>query len=298
MQYPEVVTFGEVLWDLLPSGKVLGGAPGNVAYRLTERGINAAVVSRIGADEIGKDLLAAFTEKGISCDYIQIEPEYPTGTVNVTLNSEGNPHFELLTNVAYDRIEFNERVKEAARQAKVVCFGTLVQRSRQTADSLFRLLVEAESAIKVLDINLREGCYSKESVHASLEFANIVKVNESEVSKVGQLLGLDSSSVDRFAVALFDGYPDIETVLVTLGEAGVEAFVRGGTKVKKPTKKVVVKDTIGSGDAFTAGFIYGKIKDAPIEKCCEYGNILGALAATKSGGMGSITDQEVLGAGW
>jgi len=298
MQYPEVVTFGEVLWDLLPSGKVLGGAPGNVAYRLTERGINAAVISRIGADQIGKDLLAAFSEKRISCDYIQIEPEFPTGTVNVTLNAEGNPHFELLTNVAYDRIEFNDAVKEVARQAKVVCFGTLVQRSRHTADSLFRMLAEAEAAIKVLDINLREGCYSRESVHASLEHANIVKVNESEVSKVGHLLGVDCDTTEQFAASLFSGYKNIDTVLVTLGEAGVEAFMRGGGRVRMPTRKVIVKDTIGSGDAFTAGFIYGKIKDAPIEKCCEYGNILGALAATKSGGMGTITDQEVILAGW
>jgi fructokinase len=266
MQYPEVVTFGEVLWDLLPSGKVLGGAPGNVAYRLVERGINAAVVSRIGADEIGKELLAAFLENGISCDYIQTEREFPTGTVNVTLNSEGNPHFDLMTNVAYDRIEFNKELIEVAQQARVICFGTLVQRSQKTADALFKLLAEAKSATKVLDINLRAGCYSQDSVNASLEFATILKVNESEVLKVGELLGLDYSTIESFAIALFDRYRNIETVLVTLGEAGVEAFMRDGRIIKMPTRKVVVQDTIGSGDAFTAGFIYGKIKGASIEK--------------------------------
>jgi fructokinase len=299
MDYPEVVTFGEVLWDVLPTGKFLGGAPSNVAYRLSERGVKVGLISRVGDDEMGKELIQALTLKGVDCSYIQTDLILPTGIVEVKLNTEGSPAFDIIPGVAYDEIDYDDRVALLARKARVVCYGTLIQRGIKSAESLYKFLGDASSATKILDLNLRKGCYSSDSVKRSLEHADVVKFSRDEVRKVSEMCNWPtSSSCSEFSDLIFQSYRNVNFILVTVGEGGVIFFARNGDSFELPVDQVEVVDTIGSGDAFTAGFVCGLLKGLELKKCCEYGNLLGALASTKIGGMGTITDAEVRKEGW
>lgn len=288
----EVLAIGEVLWDLLPSGKVLGGAPCNFAYRLSELGHSVAVVSRVGEDELGTELLSGLQKLGVPTQWMQRDPKNPTGVVEVELNEEGNPRYTIIPGVAYDFIEYTKELEELATLCKVICFGTLVQRSPITRDTLYRLLDKATGAERVLDINLRKECYNRETVEESLRRATILKLNRSEVTELYRLLGLKEGSSREFAETVMSKYA-IHTCLITLGEEGVEAYNNKGEYVTVPAYKVSVVDSIGAGDSFTAGFVSKLLVGASLEECCRFGNITGALAATKKGGMSPIGKNEI-----
>jgi fructokinase len=290
---PTVLAFGEILWDILPSGKVLGGAPANVAFRLHERKILVGLVSRIGNDVLGAELKDALSQAGLSLSYLQEDNELPTGTVSVKINKDGNPRYQIHTDVAYDAIEATPALLEFARTAQVICYGTLAQRSTTSQGTLRAVLTAAQSAIKVCDINLRKDCYTNDTIREALEHAHVLKLNRSEVAPMADLTEVDSSSTSEFANQIFRKYPLLNTILITLGEDGVEAFSSSGSRVHVATTHVSVLDTIGSGDAFTAGFISGVLAGDSLEASCRRGNVLGALAATKRGGMGAISDYEV-----
>lgn len=289
----EVVAIGEVLWDLLPSGKVLGGAPCNFGYRLTELGHSVAVVSKVGQDELGEELLSGLQKLGVPTQWIQQDEINPTGVVEVELNEEGNPRYTIIPGVAYDFIEYTDELERIATKCKVICFGTLVQRSPVTRDTLYRLLDKATQAEKVLDINLRKACYNRETVEESLRRATILKLNRSEVTELYRLLGLKEGSSRQFAETVMSEY-GIHTVLITLGEEGVEAYNRDGEYITAKAYKVTVVDSIGAGDSFTAGFVSKLLSGASLEECCQFGNATGALAATRKGGMSPIGKREIV----
>jgi fructokinase len=288
----QVLALGELLWDVLPAERLLGGAPANFCYRLRQLGVPARLVSRVGADPLGDDLLAQLESRSFDLSLVQIDPHIPTGTVDVVLTTEGNPSFTINTNVAYDFLEATEELLAAAKDSRLICFGTLVQRSSRTRETVYRVLDTAVSATKFLDINLRKECYSKETVAESLKRADILKLNQSEVRVVAELLQLPAVAPRQVADLVMERY-NVKTVLVTLGEQGVYAIDSKGHETTAPGMSVEVVDTIGSGDSFSAGFVFKYLQGASLVECCRFGNQMGAMNATRKGGMPQISTAEV-----
>jgi fructokinase len=289
---PSVIALGEILWDFLPSGKLLGGAPANFCHRLRQLGATALMVSRVGKDALGKELLDDLQALNFDLSLIQEDETQPTGTVDVSLSEDGNPTFTINTDVAYDRLEATPQLFQAIQRASLICFGTLVQRSTHTRDTVYQILDHAPNATKFLDINLRKNCYSAETVRESLKRADILKLNTSEVSTVSDLLGLGTNTPRDLAHKVIAGF-GVNTVLVTLGEKGVYALDGSGQECTVPGITIQVLDTIGSGDSFAAGFVFTYLSGAPLEECCYFGNLIGALNATKKGGMPDISHSEL-----
>jgi len=190
-----VVGIGEILWDMLPSGKKLGGAVTNFAYHASVLGANAYVVSSVGADEPGREIITKVGELGLSDQYIQLDTSHPTGTVDVTLDANGIPSYVIHENVAWDYIEFTEDCLELAKKADAICFGSLAQRAETSRNTIIGFLESTikeknDRCLKVFDINLRQNFYNKEIIHQSLQYANVLKLNEEESKVVDELLGL------------------------------------------------------------------------------------------------------------
>jgi fructokinase len=287
-----VLALGEILWDVLPTEKLLGGAPANFCHRLRQLGVNARMVSRVGVDQLGDDLLAGLEALHFDLSLVQRDPRHPTGTVDVSLSSDGEPTFVINAGVAYDHLEPTPQLLTAAASADLICYGTLVQRSERTRSTLYKVLDAANHAIRFLDINLRKNCYSLETVQESLRRADILKLNTSEVGILNELLGLNTRTPQEFADQAIERFK-LETVLVTLGSKGVYARGRDGGSCAVPGVSISVVDTIGSGDSFAAGFVYKRLLSAPLEECCHFGNLIGALNATKKGGMPNVSPAEV-----
>lgn len=287
-----VLALGEILWDVLPTEKLLGGAPANFCHRLRQLGVNARMVSRVGTDELGGELLAGLKTLNFDLSLIQVDSQHPTGTVDVTLSADGNPTFIINQNVAYDYLDATPTLLEAASQTSLICFGTLVQRSAKTRNSVYQILEAAPQATKLLDINLRKNCFTAETVAESLRRADILKLNTSEVSTISELLDLEAPTPTELARIVINQF-GLNTVLITLGERGVLAVNALGKECLIPGIPIQVVDTIGSGDCFAAGFVYSYLQGAPLEECCHFGNLIGALNATKKGGMPNISQAEV-----
>ena len=289
---PSVLAIGELLWDLLPSGKLLGGAPANCCFRLAQLGVDARMVSRIGTDALGGELAADLTARGFDLSLVQRDAAHPTGTVEVQLSPEGSPCFTIIPAVAYDHLEATPELLAAARQSHAVCFGTLIQRSPAARQAVYAVLDAASSAIRFLDINLRQDCYSAQTVAASLERATILKLNSEEVVEVSRLLGISARS-ERDAVGAFLRTFPLKLVLVTRGAHGAYALSATGEEALLPGIEVLVVDTIGSGDSFSAGFLSMHIAGASLRESCHFGNINGALNASRKGGMPIISAAEL-----
>ena len=287
-----VLASGELLWDVLPTGKLLGGAPANYCYRLRQLGVPARMISRVGTDALGDELLEQLAAKDFDLSLIQRDPSLPTGTVDVTLTPDGNPHFVIKTGVAYDNIEATPELLNAAKRARFICFGTLSQRSSKTREALYEMLSAATSATKFLDINLRRDCYNKETITSSLHHCDILKLNNSEVTVVSELLELGALAPSELASVMIKEF-NISIVLVTLGEKGVYAVSKSGESISVSGISVAVDDTIGAGDAFSAGFTFKYLQGAPLEECCRFGNITGAMSAARAGGMPNISAKEL-----
>ena len=287
-----VLALGELLWDVLPSERLLGGAPANFCHRLRQLGVNAHMVSRVGEDALGKDLLSGLQALDFDLSLVQEDPAHPTGTVDVSLSRDGNPSFVINNDVAYDYIEATPPLLTAACNASLICFGTLVQRSDKTRQTIYRVLDAAPYATKFLDINLRKDCYSAETVIESLRRTDILKLNTSEVAVMSELLQLGTTTRKEMAQSVMRTY-GVKTVLITLGEAGVYAIDAHNGECTVPGVSINVVDTIGSGDSFAAGFVFSYLQGEPLDECCHFGNLIGALNATKRGGMPNISSDEL-----
>ncbi len=308
-----VVSFGELLWDLLPGGAELGGAPSNFAYRMHHLGRKAVIVSRVGNDELGQRALATLREKGLNTEFIQIDSNSPTGTVNVTVSATGEPDFEIVPQVAYDFIQFTPKLQQLAAQAECVCFGTLIQRSEQSRTTLYQFLDAARSAKKVLDLNLRKNCYTVETIRESLLRADILKLNETELVNLSSLLRLEEPELEknetradalRYLAIELGRIFELELCIVTRGPEGSLAVkfehiceqtgvTHTAQAIEHPSFEVSVQDTCGSGDAFTAAFIHQYLEGEPIHQCSGWGNALGALVAARRGGMALVPTSEI-----
>ncbi len=287
-----VLAFGEALWDVLPAGPQLGGAPLNFACRVRALGNRSMLVSRVGRDDYGRLALARIAELGLDLSHIQVDEQHPTGTVNVSVDAQGNPAFHIVAGVAYDFIEARSDLMELARGADLIYFGTLIQRSAGSRAALLQMLDQTRDKTAFLDLNLRPDCYSPETVVDSLRRADILKLNEQEVECLAELFPLPPHSVPEFCAAALERW-SLACCLVTLGERGAFAASAEGDLIYTPGYAVDVVDTCGSGDAFSAGFVHAWLDGAPLSDCCRLGCALGAMVAAQRGATTPISIKEI-----
>jgi fructokinase len=277
-----IVGLGELLWDLLPSGKQLGGAPANFAYITNLLGDHGIPASRIGCDPLGDEALQKLSQLGLSANFVQRDSAHPTGTVNVKIDAAGQPCFEILQPVAWDYLEWTEEWTQLAREADAVCFGSLAQRSA-ISQSTIRTFLNAtrREAIRIFDVNLRQSFYSRQILADSMSLATIVKLNHDELTKIMALFELEHRSEKDSARHLLSLH-NLQLICVTRGDAG-SLLISGDECSEHPGIKVKVADTVGAGDAFTAAMVHGYLRGAPLAQINETANRVGAWVASQSG---------------
>jgi fructokinase len=286
-----VLSFGETLWDLLPAGPVLGGAPCNLAYRVNSLGERGVIVTRLGRDELGRRAVDAIGALGMDTSGIQWDDAHPTGTVPVTLDPRGIPEYTILKDVAYDNIEPTEELRALASGADCLCFGSLCQRSERSRRTLLELLSAAPKALKFFDVNLRKDCYTKPVLERSFFKADILKLNDTEALELAGLFGLSARTPEKIAGEILRQW-GLKGCVVTLGERGAYA-IAGSQEARVPGWTIKVVDTIGSGDAFSAAFVTCWLRGKSLEECCFFGNALGALVAGTKGATTPIGVDEI-----
>lgn len=282
-----IVGLGEALWDVLPEGKKLGGAPANFAYHVKQFGFNSMAVSAVGEDKLGEETLAALNEKGL--DYIMAQVPYPTGTVQVTLDEDGIPTYNIRENVAWDNIPFTSELEEAARNCRAVCFGSLAQRnivSRETIYKFLDAMPDDGKRLKIFDINLRQNFYTKEIIAESLYHCNILKINDEELVAVGRMFGYPGLDM-RDKCWLLLGKCNLDMLVLTCGTNGSYVFTPGHMSFQE-TPCVEVADTVGAGDSFTGAFCAAILKGLPVAEAHKLATEVSAYVCTQSGAMPTL----------
>jgi fructokinase len=280
----KVVGLGEVLWDLLPERTCLGGAPTNFAYITTLMGDQGIVASRVGEDSRGLEALRRMEEMGLDIDHVQTDRDHATGTVKVELDAKGQARFEIARPVAWDFLEWTKDWQNLAEDVSAVCFGSLAQRSEDSRTTLRRFIGATSSdALKIFDVNLRQSYYSEEILSESMRLADIVKVNNDELPKIMSLSKIPHKDELSSAKKLIEKY-DLNLVCITRGGSG-SLLVRETSASEHPGFKVRVADTVGSGDAFTAGLVHEYLHGASLDLMNEVANLVGAWVASEVGAM-------------
>ena len=287
-----VLAFGEVLWDILPTETILGGAPFNFAYRVNSLGDTGLMISRLGRDELGQEAFQQITQSGLDTTFIQWDDHQPTGTVPIRFDEHMNPDFVITPDVAYDYIELTDELLAAASRADSLCFGTLAQRNEQSRKTLAAIIEQSPNSLKILDINLRKDCYCRDTIVSSLASADVLKLNEDEIAEIAEMLNLSGKSIPDYCVDIIDKW-SLRFCLVTLGNRGAYACSTEGKKVYVAGYKVTLADALGSGDAFSAGFVHKILRGKSISEACAYGNTLGALVATQKGATRPVTLKQI-----
>jgi len=281
---PSTVTvgLGELIWDYLPNGKQLGGAPTNFAYVSRLLGHESIVASRIGKDDLGGEALERLAALGVSTEYLQVDQDHPTGTVRVRLDEQGEASFALNENSAWDYLEWTERWAELSGRADIVCFGTLGQRREPARQTILRFLEATRpAALRVFDVNLRHTFFDAEMLERSLELATVVKLNQPELSTLGSMLKINAATEEGTARQLIERFR-LELVAITRGARG-SLLVSGEETSDHPGVRVRVKDTIGAGDAFIAALAHHYLRRAALPDISEAANRMGAWVATQEG---------------
>ncbi len=287
-----ILAYGEVLWDVLPGGSVLGGAPFNLAYRAKSLGDRSLMASRLGRDDLGVRAFERMGALGMDTALIQWDQARPTGTVNVSFDENRNPDYYIVPGVAYDAIEMTAALREAAKSADCLSFGTLIQREEASRRTLYELIDASPDSIRFLDINLRRDCFTEETVAASLEKADMLKLNADEARVLSRMFGLSESRQPGLAMEMMDRW-SLSHCLVTFGESGALACARGEGAVYMPGYRVKVADTVGSGDAFAAGFVHMHLAGRSLAECVEFANAMGALVAMQEGATAPLSAADV-----
>jgi fructokinase len=280
----KIVGLGELLWDLLPAGKQLGGAPANFAYITTLLGDEGIAASCVGSDDLGDEAIRRLKQLGVSTTFIQRDTDHPTGKVNVKLDRTGQPSFEICAPVAWDFLKWTAQWQTLAEQADAVCFGSLAQRSAVSRSTICCFLdATPVQTLRVFDVNLRQNFYTKEILSNSMQRARIAKLNHDEVPRVMQLLGFEPRDVESSAQRLLSLY-NLELVCVTRGQAG-SLLVRQDACCQHPGFPVKVRDTIGAGDAFTAALVHEFLRRSSLDRMNAVANQIGAWVASEAGAM-------------
>ncbi|WP_048109898.1 carbohydrate kinase [Methanosarcina barkeri] len=288
----KALTFGEALFDIIKGSAHLGGAPLNLAAHLAKLGAKPAVITAVGRDQLGKKLLSQAEAMGIDISYILIDKKRPTGTVTVELQAEGIPVFKINKGVAWDEITPDEKEFEALSKEEweVFCFGTLAQRSEENRKTLQRLFSEIKAKYFFYDVNLRTENYKKEWILSSLKHTTILKLNEEEASIISSFLSSTAgtckpfTSYKAFCHLITENYPEISVICISRGPRGAAVYHKGVYE-EVGTTPVEVADTVGAGDAFSAGFLYTYLSGYGVSKAASIACILGTYVASKSGAV-------------
>lgn len=279
-----VVGMGEALWDVLPEGKKIGGAPANFAYHVSQFGLPSCVVSAIGDDALGKEIIENFTSKGL--DQLIAEVPYPTGTMQVEIDQTGIPLYDIKENVAWDNIPYTEHLDALAKRTKAVCFGSLAQRnvvSRETINHFLDTMPKDDDSLIVFDVNLRQGFYNKEILCKSMQNCNILKINDEELITVSRMFGYPGIDLQDKCWILLGKY-NLKMLILTCGINGSYVFTPGNVSFQ-PTPKVEVTDTVGAGDSFTAAFIASILKGKSVTEAHTIAVKTSAFVCTQKGAM-------------
>jgi fructokinase len=290
---PLMVGLGEVLWDLLPSRNVLGGAPANFAYMATVFGDRGVVASRIGNDELGQEAFHILNDAGVGTSYLQHDDRYGTGVTNVLLDSEGQPGFTIKEPVAWDFLQWTPDWEELSSRVDVVCYGSLAQRSQTSAQTIERFLRNTpEDALRICDANLREPFYNPHTLLRSFQFADILKLNEQELFQVSSLFGFGSSDAKEIAKRLLSEF-DLELICVTKGARG-SLLISDHKIIEHTGISVDVADAVGAGDAFAACVAHYYVQGRPLEEISEFANRIAAWVATQVGATPFVSDAQLV----
>lgn len=279
-----IVGMGEVLWDMLPEGKKIGGAPANFAYHVSQYGFDGCVVSAVGDDKLGNEILESFNNRRLN--YLIQRVPYPTGTVQIELDEAGIPCYEIKENVAWDNIPFTVDLEKLAKKTRAVCFGSLAQRntvSRETINRFLDVMSDATGQYRVFDVNLRQGFYDKEILCNSMKRCNILKINDEELIAVSRMFEYPGINLEDKCRALLSEY-GLEILILTCGVNGSYVFTRENVSFVN-TPKIEVADTVGAGDSFTATFISAILKGKSIREAHELAVEVSAYVCTQNGAM-------------
>ena len=286
---PSIVCFGEVLWDVLPTGKVAGGAPMNVAYQSKSLGCEVQMISAIGNDDLGKELIAFLNKKGIPINLIQTNYTFPTSTVQVTLNEKGSASYEIVKPVAWDFIYPDEERISAVEQADVLLFGSLVCRDEYSRNTLFGLIEKAQKT--VFDVNLRPPHYELNTLKTLMQQADFIKFNDDEIFELSAAISGKKLSLEE-SILFFAQETKTSNICVTMGADGAVLF-KDNEFVYNKGYKIKVTDTVGAGDSFLATLIYQLLMNASAHTALNNACAIGAIVASKEGANPIINDKEI-----
>ena len=285
----QVIGLGELLWDCFPDRRLPGGAPANVAFHAQQLGLSAAVATRVGQDELGNELIKFLASRGLSTDFVQIDPVHQTGTVMITPDTSAGVNYTFLENSAWDFLEAKPELLDAVRSAQAICFGTLGQRRPAARNAIHLCLQSAPKGCQIVyDVNLRPPFFAKDWILKSLKYATVVKLNDGEVKALTKLFDFSSSDEIRFAKRLLDHFKQLQLVCITRGERGCLG-VTCDEDLDLPGVPVDIVDTVGAGDAFTAAVIFGQLGKWSLAKTLDLANRFGSLVAGRAGAMPELT---------
>jgi fructokinase len=292
MPTPQVICFGEILWDVLPAGKQPGGAPFNVAVHLRQLGVPAQLISRVGADELGRELLDFVAAKGLGTEYVQSDEAYATGVVYANVDDASEVSYDIVQPVAWDYVQPEAALQQLVAEAELLVFGSLAARGPVTRATLYGLLASAR--FRVFDVNLRPPHYSREVVEHLLGQADLAKLNHHELTEIMGWLGQESSAeADRpAAMQALAARFGLQAVCVTCGADGALLWT-GGQLYRAPGVPVPVRDTIGSGDSFLAALLKGWLAGQEPGENLRFACATGALVATHHGATPAFREAEV-----
>jgi len=282
----KIVGLGELLWDMLPTGRQLGGAPANFAYISNLLGNEGIVASRVGNDDLGDAAVRQLSAIGVNTGSIQRDASHATGTVRVEVDHAGQPKFEIGESVAWDFLEWTSSWQTLAAEADAICFGSLAQRAETSRTTIRKFLgATRNDAVRVFDVNLRQAFYSREVLAESMQAADIVKLNHEELPRIMELFGIPQREEIAAADALAEQH-HLKLICVTRGCRG-SLLIREGSRDEHPGYQVRVADTVGAGDAFTAGLVREYLRGTSLRVMNETANRVGAWVASQVGAMPS-----------
>ena len=284
MEKRYVIGLGEALWDVLPEGKKLGGAPANFAYHAGQflGQANTMAISALGEDKLAEETIAALEEHGLQ--YTMPRVPYPTGTVQVQLDEQGIPTYDIRENVAWDNIPFTPEIEAIARNCRAVCFGSLAQRNVVSRENIHRFLdATPEDCVKIFDINLRQNFYTKEVIQESMRRCNILKINDEELVIIGRMFGYPGLDIENKCWLILGKY-DLDMLVLTCGTNGSYVFTPGQMSFQE-TPKVEVADTVGAGDSFTGSFCAAILNGKPVAEAHQLAVKVSAFVCTQNGAM-------------
>jgi fructokinase len=288
-----LVGLGEILWDMLPEGKKLGGAPANFAYHAQELGAEGLVVSCVGNDELGTEILDLVEQLGLNGDYIAVDGEHPTGTVTVKLDENGKPDYTIHENVAWDYIPFSKRLSGLAPTVDAVCFGSLCQRCEVSGQSVREFLAATKpDCLRIFDINFRQSYFNVEIVKALLEVSNVLKINDEELPVLARMLGI--TGTEREILAGLTERFSLKLIALTKGDKGSCLFTAGKIS-DHPGFPVEVADSVGAGDSFTAAMTVGMLQNKGLDDINEHANRVASFVCSQPGATPRLPDAIAVG---